>query len=193
MGDERRPCRSPAPPQTHYEPLGALMSTHSGRRGDENRLQGQLRDLIALAVVGDHVRWVLTDDDPLRNWLVEAVSQWRALADRVAIRLAASGVAPAGRVRSLAQDITVNWVPGGWLSGDEARVLLNQRLASMAARAHYRRSEAIGPDADVLAGVSAALEAAKLPARQEFADDEARRENLSRNASARAARLRDRD
>jgi len=168
------------------------MTMHSSRRRDENALQGQLRDLIALAVVGDHVRWVLTDDDRLRNWLVPAVSHWRALADRVATQLVASGAAPDGRVRSLAKDIPVNWVPNGWLSGDEARVLLNARLASMAARARYRQSEAIGRDAEVLAAVSAALAAAKLPARQEFADDQARRESLSRNATARAARLRDR-
>jgi hypothetical protein len=168
------------------------MSMHVRRPGDEDRLQGQLRDLIALTTVGDHVRWVLIDDDPLRDWLVEAVSHWRALADRVATQLVASGVAPDGRVRSLVKDIPVNWVPSGWLSGDDARALLNQRLASMAARAHYRQSEAHGRDAEVLIAVSAALEAAQLPAREEFADDQARRESLNRNATARAARLRDR-
>jgi len=155
-------------------------------------LQGQLRDLIALTIVGDHVRWVLIDDDPLRDWLVEAVSQWRALADRVATQLVASGVAPDGRVRSLIKDIPVNWVPSGWMSGDEARALLDQRLASLAAHAHYRQSDAIGQDADVLAAVSAALETAQLPARQEFEDDQARRESLKRDPTARAARLRDR-
>src|SRR5438094_10203795 len=98
--------------------FGTPMSARFDRRGDEIALQRQLRDLICLAVVGDHVRWVLTDDDELRDWLAEAAGQWRGWAEQVAAQLVASEVAPDGRVRSLVKDIPLNWVPAGWLCGD---------------------------------------------------------------------------
>jgi hypothetical protein len=75
----------------------------SARSGYESELQRQLRDLISLAVVGDHVRWVLMDDDELGDWLAEAAGEWRGCAEQVARRLVASDVAPDGRVRSLAK------------------------------------------------------------------------------------------
>ena len=76
-----------------------------GLTADE--LQAELRDLLCLAVVGDHVRWVTTGDEAaeLAEWLADAVARWRALADRVATHLVTLGVAPDGRVRSLAEDI----------------------------------------------------------------------------------------
>ena len=100
------------------------------RRANENELQRQLRDLICLAVVGDHVRWVLTEDDELGDLLAEAAGEWRGWAERVAAQLVAAGVAPDGRVRSLVKDIPVNWVPEGWLSGEAARPLIAERSRS---------------------------------------------------------------
>ena len=100
-------------------------------------LQGELRDLLCLAVLGDHVRWVVRDDEAgdLVDWLARATVQWRAWADHVAKHLVTLGVAPDARVRSLAKDISVNWVPEGWLRPDEARRLLAFRLAIAAASA----------------------------------------------------------
>jgi hypothetical protein len=70
------------------------------------------------------------------------------------------GVAPDARVRSLAKDISVNWVPDGWLRPDEARRLLAFRLASAAALACYRRSNATAPDTvRLLNAVCSGLEA----------------------------------
>lgn len=135
------------------------MSARSDRRGYESELQRQLRDLICLAVVGDHVRWVVTDDDELVHWLTEAAAQWREWADRVATQLMASEVAPDGRVRSLAKDIPLNWVPDGWLPGDAARRLITERLALVAEWARYRHSQAKGADAAVLDLVAVGLEA----------------------------------
>jgi hypothetical protein len=111
-------------------------------------LQGELRDLLALAVVGDHVRWVLTGNETaeLADWLAEAVTRWRVLADRVAMHLVKLGVAPDGRVRSLVEDIPLNWVPEGWLRPDEARRLVSDRLSLLAGWARYRRSQAADPD-----------------------------------------------
>lgn len=128
--------------------------------GQSAELQGELRDLLCLAVVGDHIRWVLTDDDgELAEWLAEAVAEWRALAGQVANRLVALGVAPDGRVRSLAEDIPLNWVPEGWLRRDEAKRLLTDRLHVVASRARVRRSQATDTDtAQLLDTVSSGLE-----------------------------------
>jgi starvation-inducible DNA-binding protein len=111
-------------------------------------LQGPLRDLLCLAVVGDHARWVLVGDGAaeLDEWLVDAVPQWRTLADRAAKRLVTLGVAPDGRVRSLAKDIQLNWVPEGWLPADEARRQVADRLRALAGWACYRLSQAADPE-----------------------------------------------
>jgi len=124
------------------------MSRGSDHVATADELQGELRDLLCLAVVGDHVRWVLTGDDTevLVPWLTDAVAQWRDWADQVAKRLTTLGVAPDGRVRSLAADIPFNWVPDGWLHRDEARQLLSGRIASVVEWAQSRRSTATDVD-----------------------------------------------
>jgi len=139
--------------------VGSVESMRFDRRPDENELQRELRDLICLAVVGDHVRWVLTEDDELGDLLSEAAGEWRRWAERVAAQLVAAGVAPDGRVRSLVKDIPLNWVPEGWLSPEAARALIAERLALVAEWARYRHSQAKGADAELLDGVAAALEA----------------------------------
>lgn len=166
-----------------------LMNAHSDRWVDESALQHQLRDLLCLAVVGDHVRWVLTDDDELGDWLAEAAGEWRGWAEQVATQLVASDVAPDGRVRSLAKDIPLNWVPEGWLPGGHARRLIAERLALVAEWARYRHSQANGADADLLDLVASGLEA-QLRTRREDAQIEAERGRRSQNAAVRAARLR---
>jgi hypothetical protein len=134
------------------------MSAHFDRRAEESELQRQLRDLICLAVFGDHVRWV-TDDNELDDWLAQAAGEWRSWADRVARQLIASGVAPDGRVRSLARDISLNWVPEGWLSADQARRLVAERLAVVAGWARFRHSQADGADVQLFGFVSTGLDA----------------------------------
>jgi len=126
-----------------------------------DELQCELRDLLSLAVVGDHVRWVLTGDGAaeLAEWLADAIPQWRAWADRVAQHLVTLGVAPDGRVRSLAKDIPLNWVPDGWLRGDEARQLVDDRLHTVLGWARDRRSQAVDVDVRrLLDALSADLE-----------------------------------
>ena len=121
----------------------------SGTAGD---LQQELRDLLCLAVAGDHIRWVLAGEETagegtaeLARWLREAAGQWRTWADLVAGGLVARGVAPDGRVRSLAKDVPLNWVPPGWLSRDEAWQLMTGRLTKVCEWAAYRRSQAAEP------------------------------------------------
>jgi hypothetical protein len=166
--------------------FGTLMSAAAGY---ESELQRQLRDLICLAVVGDHVRWVLTDDDELGAWLAEAAGEWRGWAEQVATQLVASDVAPDGRVRSLAKDIPLNWVPEGWLSGGDAQRLIAERLALVAESARYRHSQAKGADAELLDLVASGLEA-QLRARRRNALIHTERERRSQNAAMRAERLR---
>jgi starvation-inducible DNA-binding protein len=129
-------------------------------------LQAELRDLLCLAVVGDHVRWAATGDDAaeLAEWLTDAVARWRALADQMAKHLVTLGVAPDGRVRSLAQDIPLNWVPDGWLRADEARRLMTDRLHGVAGKAEYRRSQAADADtARLFDAVCEGLESSPCP------------------------------
>jgi starvation-inducible DNA-binding protein len=111
-------------------------------------LQGQLRDLLSLAVVGDHVRWVLKGDESeeLADWLTEATALWRSWADQVAKHLVTLGVPPDGRVRSLAKDIPIQWVPDGWLGCGDAGRLIANRLGTIAAWTRYRRSQATASD-----------------------------------------------
>jgi hypothetical protein len=166
--------------------FGTLMSA---RVEYECELQLQLRDLICLAVVGDHVRWVLTDDDELGNWLAEAAGEWRGWAEQVATQLVAAGVAPDGRVRSLAKDIPLNWVPEGWLSGGDAQRLIAERLALVAEWARYRHSQAKGAAAELLDLVASGLEA-QSRTRRKSGQIHTERERRSQNAAVRAERLR---
>ena len=124
------------------------MSEHVVQGLAAEELQEELRDLLDLAVVGDHVRWVVVGDGAgdLADWLAEAVPQVRALADRVAQHMVTLRVAPDGRVRSLAKDISVHWVPEGWLGVEEARRLVADRLGIVGGWACYRRSRATDPD-----------------------------------------------
>ena len=138
------------------------MTEHFDRGLAAEELQEELRELLGLAVVGDHVRWVLVGDGAgeLADWLADAVRQWRALADQVARHLVTLGVAPDGRVRALAKDIPLNWVPDGWLRPDEARRLVAYRLRTVAEWARYRRSQATDPDTVLLLdAVRSSLEA----------------------------------
>ncbi|MEJ7793780.1 MAG: hypothetical protein WKF65_17600 [Gaiellaceae bacterium] len=131
-----------------------------GLAADE--LQNELRDLLSLAVFGDHVRWVLTGDETadLAEWLADATVQWRAWADQMASHLVRLGVAPDGRIRSLAKDIPLNWVSEGWLCIDEARRLVADRLGTVAGSVRYRRSQASNPETvGLLDAVCSGLEA----------------------------------
>ena len=136
------------------------MTEHSGLANEE--LQEELRDLLALAVVGDHVRWVVVGDEAgeLAKWLADAVAQWRTMADDLSRHLVTLGIPPDRRVRSLAKDIPVNWVPDGWLDVDAAGRLVAGRLHALAEWARYRRSQATDPDTvQLLDAVSSSLEA----------------------------------
>ena len=93
------------------------------------------------------------------HWLVDAGVQWREWAEQVAKRLITLGVAPDGRVRSLAKDLPINWVPDGWLQLDEAQQLIGERINKLAGWAFDRQS--LTTDAEslqLLSGLSSGLE-----------------------------------
>jgi hypothetical protein len=133
--------------------------SHRDRWIDEDALQYLLRDLICLATVADHVRWVLVDDPELRTWLAGAAGEWRGWAEQAAAQLAKSQIAPDGRIRSLAKDIPVNWVPDGWLAGEAARLLIARRLGQVVDRTRYRCSDKEGDELELLDSVASKLEA----------------------------------
>lgn len=137
------------------------MRTGATEAAGDYDLQLELRDLVSLAVVGDHLRWVLRGDDAeeLVDWLSAAGAQWRAWADQVARHLAAAGVAPDARVRSLAKDIPVHYVPSGWLEAGEGRRLVDDRLSSVARWACDRRAQATGASAELLDVICSGLQA----------------------------------
>ena len=127
--------------------------------GDE--LQEELRDLLCLAVVGDHVRWVLAGNEvgEFADWLADAGGRWRDWADQVAKRLIELGIPPDGRVRSLAKDVPINWVPDGWLQLNDAQRLMVDRLRRLAGWAVDRRSLVTDPETlQLLSLVSSGLE-----------------------------------
>jgi quercetin dioxygenase-like cupin family protein len=125
---------------------------------DEDALQHQLRDLLCLSTVADHVRWVVVDDPELRAWLAAAAAEWRGWAEQAAEQLALSEIAPDGRVRSLAKDIPENWVPDGWLSSEAARCLIAERLQRAVDSTRYRLSQAEPNDLELLGCVTTGLE-----------------------------------
>jgi starvation-inducible DNA-binding protein len=131
------------------------MAEHSDQTSVTNELQSELQDLLCLAIVGDHVRWVVVGDGApeLADWLIDATDAWRAWADQLAKHLVGLGVAPDARVRSLAKDIPWNWVPEGWLSLDEARRLVADRLRRLAEWARVRQSQVTDPEIVRLLGV----------------------------------------
>jgi starvation-inducible DNA-binding protein len=158
-----------------------------------DELQRELRDLLCPAVVGDHVRWVVKGDAAeLADWLAEAAAQWRAWADDVAKQLVRLGVAPDGRVRSLAEDVPLNWVPEGWLGADDARRLVADRLAKAAEWARYCRSQSTDAEiVQLLDTVRTGLES-QAGTRREIAVAASARERLHKNAAVRAEALRTR-
>jgi DNA-binding ferritin-like protein len=124
------------------------MSTRVREGLPVRELQSQLRDLLCLVAVGDHVRWVLvgSECEELVDWLTEATAEWRSWADQVAQHLVTLGVVPDGRVQSSAKNVPIQWVPDGWLGRDDARRLFVDRLGTIVEWARYRRSRATATD-----------------------------------------------
>ena len=123
---------------------GAVHSEATDKERRAQALQDQLRDLLCLAVVGDHLRWVLRGDrtEALASWLRTGTDRWRRGADVVATQMRELEAAPDARVRALARDIPFNWVPEGWMSGSDARRLMADRLKRVVAWTAARASAA---------------------------------------------------
>jgi starvation-inducible DNA-binding protein len=169
------------------------MTTWNDREAREDELQGQLRDLLCLAVVGDHLRWVVRGDEAadLADWLASSIVEWRELAGQTAAQLVASGVAPDGRIRSLAKDIPVNWVPDGWLDAEDARELIEHRLHVVTEWAYARRSQTTDVDrAALLDVVCSILDAQRRSAACLDEGPRGGRDRLASTAAARAERPR---
>jgi hypothetical protein len=133
-------------------------------RVDPHGLQEVFRDLIRLAVVGDHVRWVVIGEGSaeLAKWLRETVPQWRDWAEELAGYMTKLEIAPDGRVKTLARDVTRQWVPAGWLTTADARNLMAPRVDELIKWVQVQRSMTTGGDdrnylAEIESGLAAQL------------------------------------
>ena len=133
------------------------------------------------------MRWVVRDDDEIGDWLAEASVNWRLWADQIAHQLMAAGIAPDGRIRSLVKDLPSNWVPDGWLSGQDARRLIVARLALVGEWTRYRNLHAKSADAELLNIVATGLET-QMSALRQSATSYGNRERGHRRAAQRTER-----
>jgi starvation-inducible DNA-binding protein len=113
---------------THLPPLGSAI-----REEVALVLQQELVQLTDLALVGKQLHWTVTGElfRPLHAQLDEMVDSWRSLADTIAERIVAIGVAPNAQACTVASS-------SGWESL-EARPIESQEVVRIAA---HRLAEA---------------------------------------------------
>lgn len=111
-------------------------------------LQEVFRDLLRLAVVGDHARRAIRGEgsSEVAEWLRVAVPQWRDWAEVLARHMTNVDIAPDGRVKTLARDITRQWIPAGWLTVRDATNLLATRLTELVMWTHALQSTTAGSE-----------------------------------------------
>jgi starvation-inducible DNA-binding protein len=147
---------------THSTHLPALGEPHA-REEVGRQLQATLVELIDLSLLGKQLHWTVVGPlfRPLHLQLDELIDSWRALADTVAERAVAIGVAPDGQCATVAADTPLRRVERGEL---EDRVVLREltsQLAGVAERARERMDRLGELDAasqDVVIEVVRALE-----------------------------------
>lgn len=162
------------PSTTHSTHLPALGEPHQ-REEVGHLLQATLVELIDLSLVGKQLHWNVVGPlfRPLHLQLDELIDSWRALADTVAERAVAIGVAPDGQSATVAADTPLRRVDRGEV---EDRVVVHElttRLAASAERARERMDRLGELDAasqDVVIEVVRALEQQLWMIRAQFAD-----------------------
>jgi starvation-inducible DNA-binding protein len=120
---------------THLPPLQGLVREEIARV-----LQQELVELTDLALVGKQLHWTVTGElfRPLHAQLDELVDSWRSLADTVAERIVAIGIAPDAEASTVASDS--GWDPIGArpIESQEVVRILARRLAEAAERTRDR-------------------------------------------------------
>ncbi len=122
----------------HEQVLPTIDQERREELGSE--LQSTLVELIDLSLIGKQLHWNIVGRPfkPLHEHLDELVDSWRTLADTVAERAVALGVAPDGRTATVASGSTIAGVEGGSLDTDAALHELVPRLADVGGRMRAR-------------------------------------------------------
>jgi starvation-inducible DNA-binding protein len=120
----------------HSTHLPALAEPH--QRGEVgHQLQALLVELVDLSLLGKQLHWNVVGPSflPLHLQLDELVDSWRELADTVAERAVAIGVAPDGQSGTVTSDSPLRGVERGELEDHVVVRELTSRLAEVAERA----------------------------------------------------------
>ena len=122
----------------HHAHLPAL--EHHGREEAGRELQATLVELVDLSLIGKQLHWNIVGRPckPLHEHLDELVDSWRDLADTIAERAVALGVAPDGQAATVSADSGITAVENGSLDTDSALRELVTTLADVAERIRAR-------------------------------------------------------
>ena len=136
---------------------------HEEREALGTVLQGQLIDLIELALLGKHLHWNLTGPgfQELHEHLDTLVAEWQERSDVTAERARALGVAPDGQVRPVAAGSQLTEVEPGEIRTDGVIRTLSGALEQTITRARERMEQAAEYDAvteDLMIATVAVLE-----------------------------------
>ena len=136
---------------------------HEERAALGSVLQGQLVDLIDLALLGKHLHWNMTGPgfQALHEHLDVLVAQWQERSDETAERGRALGVAPDGQARTVAAQSQFADVEPGEIRTDAVVHTLLHALDQAITRARERMEQAAEYDAvteDLMIATIAALE-----------------------------------
>jgi starvation-inducible DNA-binding protein len=112
-------------------------------------LQDTLVDLVDLSLVAKQAHWNVTGRQftPVHEFLDEVTDSVRDFSDEVAERCITLGVAPDGRVQTVAADTQVEAYPDGVVAAGETVTLVADRLAAVIERIRHRRAEVADHDA----------------------------------------------
>jgi starvation-inducible DNA-binding protein len=116
---------------------------HEERAALGSILQGQLIDLIELALLGKHLHWNLTGPDfqEMHEHLDELVEQWQGRADETAERARALGVVPDGQARTVGEHSQLPPVAAGEIRTDAVIRTLLEVLDATITRARERMEQ----------------------------------------------------
>jgi starvation-inducible DNA-binding protein len=122
---------------------------HEERAALGSILQGQLIDLIELALLGKHLHWNLTGPDfqEQHEHLDALVAQWQERADETAERGRALGIVPDGQARTVAEHSQLAEVPAGEIRTDAVIHALLVALDDTITRARERMEQSAEYDA----------------------------------------------
>jgi starvation-inducible DNA-binding protein len=162
----------------HTTHLPALGEPHQ-REEVGHQLQRLLIELIDLSLLGKQLHWNVVGPlfRPLHLQLDELIDSWRALADTVAERAVAIGIAPDGQSATVAADTPVRGVERGEILDVVVVRELTNRLAGVAERAREqmdRLGELDAASQDVVIEVVRALEEQLWMLRAQFPDSGSR-------------------